>query len=225
MLCVPLAGAQQAGGTAIGDALLVARPAIAGKALSLNGTLGAEAAGRAVVLEARARPEQDWTEIARAQAASDGSFRAAWRGTRAGRYEVRARLASTAHAVQATAPPTTVATVYRGATATWYSQPGSRTACGTRLRRSTIGLAHRTLPCGSLVDVTYRGRTLSVPVIDRGPFVRGVHYDLTLAAAKVLRFVAAGRVRVGVLPAGERAPQSPLGVAAPGRAGGLAAGR
>ena len=114
--------------------------------------------------------------------------------------------------------PSATATVYRRATATWYSQPGNRTACGIKLRRSTIGVAHRTLPCGTLVDVTWGGRSLSVPVIDRGPFVAGVHYDLTLAAARALGFVAAGRVRVGVLPAGATTAPSPIAAVLPGAA-------
>ncbi len=98
--------------------------------------------------------------------------------------------------------------------------PGNRTACGVRLRRSTMGVAHRTLPCGTRVDITWGGRSVSVPVIDRGPFVTGVHYDLTLAAAKVLGFVAAGRVRVGVLPAGRTLAASPLSAIPPALAGG-----
>ena len=98
--------------------------------------------------------------------------------------------------------------------------PGNRTACGVRLRRSTIGVAHRTLPCGTRVDVTWGGRSISVPVIDRGPFVAGVHYDLTLAAATALGFVSAGRVRVGVLPAGRTLAPSPISAIPPALAGG-----
>ncbi len=71
-------------------------------------------------------------------------------------------------------------------------------------------MAHKTLPCGSLVDVTYGGRTISVPVVDRGPYAHGVSYDLTLATARALGMVAAGRARVGVLPQAERTPRSPL---------------
>ena len=57
-------------------------------------------------------------------------------------------------------------------------------------------------------------------MIDRGPFVRGVHYDLTLAAARTLGFVAAGRVRIGVLPAGATLAPSPIAAVLPAGLGG-----
>jgi len=62
------------------------------------------------------------------------------------------------------------------------------------------GVAHRTLPCGTLVDVYYKGRTARVPVVDRGPFRKGTSYDLTSATAEALGFdhtdtIGAVRVR------------------------------
>jgi rare lipoprotein A len=165
-------------------------------------------------------PGATWATIATVQAAQDGSFATTWRAATTGRWAIRALPEGDAvAAVAAVAPPAT-AIVYRGATATWYSMPGNRTACGVRLRRSTMGVAHRTLPCGTRVDVTWGGRSVSVPVIDRGPFVAGVHYDLTLAAAKALGFVSAGRVRVGVLPAGRTLAPSPISAIPPALAGG-----
>jgi rare lipoprotein A (peptidoglycan hydrolase) len=81
--------------------------------------------------------------------------------------------------------------------ATWYGPGlyGKQTACGMRLRRTTLGVAHRTLPCGKRVTFYHAGRFLTVPVIDRGPFRRGVEWDLTAAAAKRLGFLATGRLR------------------------------
>jgi rare lipoprotein A (peptidoglycan hydrolase) len=72
--------------------------------------------------------------------------------------------------------------------ATWYGPGlyGNRLACGGRLRHSTIGVAHKSLRCGTKVALKYRGRTVVVPVIDRGPYARGVSYDLTEATAKQL---------------------------------------
>lgn len=204
--------------------MLVADPALVGQQQRITGTLGTQTAGRSVEIQAQTS-ENAWTTIAVSRAAADGSFKASWRATAAGRWTIRARVAGAAATAQAPVTPSATATVYRGAGATWYSLPGNRTACGVRLRRSTIGTAHRTLPCGTLVDVTWGGRSLRVPVIDRGPFVAGVHYDLTLAAARVLGFVAAGRVRIGVLPAGRTAAPSPLAAVAPALAGGgLSAG-
>jgi peptidoglycan hydrolase-like protein with peptidoglycan-binding domain len=81
--------------------------------------------------------------------------------------------------------------------ATWYGPGlyGNRTACGGTLRRSTLGVAHRTLPCGTPVTFYHRGRFVTVPVIDRGPFTRGVQWDLTSAAARALGMAATSRLR------------------------------
>lgn len=65
----------------------------------------------------------------------------------------------------------------------WYGPGfyGHRTACGVALTRSTRGVAHRTLPCGTLVSFRNpaNGRTITVPVIDRGPYVTGRTWDMT----------------------------------------------
>jgi rare lipoprotein A (peptidoglycan hydrolase) len=84
------------------------------------------------------------------------------------------------------------------AVATWYGRGfyGKRTACGIRLRRSTIGVAHRRLPCGTRVIFYYHGIFRSVPVIDRGPYARGASWDLTAAAARDLGLRRTARLRV-----------------------------
>jgi rare lipoprotein A len=81
--------------------------------------------------------------------------------------------------------------------ATWYGPGfyGKRTACGTRLGPRTLGVAHRSLPCGTAVTFFHGGRFLTLPVIDRGPYARGVAWDLTAAAAKQLGFRSTGRLR------------------------------
>jgi rare lipoprotein A len=55
---------------------------------------------------------------------------------------------------------------------TWYGPGfyGNRTACGVRYSRDIVGVAHRTLPCGTLVEFKWHGITAVAPVIDRGPF-------------------------------------------------------
>jgi hypothetical protein len=55
---------------------------------------------------------------------------------------------------------------------TWYGPGfyGNRTACGLRYTRYIRGVAHRTLPCGTMVQFRWRGRTAAAPVIDRGPY-------------------------------------------------------
>jgi hypothetical protein len=83
--------------------------------------------------------------------------------------------------------------VYRLAEASWYGA-GGELACGGSLTSSTLGVANRTLPCGTLVRLRYRGRSVRVPVVDRGPFVAGREFDLTPATRLALGFGDTGEV-------------------------------
>jgi rare lipoprotein A len=84
--------------------------------------------------------------------------------------------------------------------ATWYGPGffGRRTACGSTLKKTTWGIAHRTLPCGTLVYLSFKGKRIAVPVVDRGPW-GGADIDLTERVAKRLNFkgVDRGSVKVG----------------------------
>jgi rare lipoprotein A (peptidoglycan hydrolase) len=64
-----------------------------------------------------------------------------------------------------------------------FSQYGTQLACGGRLEAGRVGVAHRTLPCGAQLAFRHDGHTVTVPVIDRGPYVAGRDFDLTPAAA------------------------------------------
>jgi rare lipoprotein A (peptidoglycan hydrolase) len=74
---------------------------------------------------------------------------------------------------------------------------GNRTACGGTLRRRTIGVAHRSLPCGTRLAVYANGRISLFRVIDRGPYTHGVSIDLTKAAAATLHLTTTQDVRFG----------------------------
>jgi hypothetical protein len=67
--------------------------------------------------------------------------------------------------------------------ASWYGPGfyGNRTACGQVYTPEIIGVAHRTLRCGTMLTLEYRGRTMTVPVIDRGPYIAGRTLDLSNA--------------------------------------------
>jgi rare lipoprotein A (peptidoglycan hydrolase) len=86
------------------------------------------------------------------------------------------------------------------AIATWYGPGlwGNQTACGQKLRRKTVGVAHRKLPCGTEVTIAYKGETLTTEVIDRGPFANDADWDLTQAAAKQLDFTETDEIRTSV---------------------------
>jgi hypothetical protein len=81
--------------------------------------------------------------------------------------------------------------------ASWYGPGffGERTACGTKLGRKTIGVAHRHLPCGTRVTLKYRGRYVRARVIDRGPYTRGVRWDLTQKTARKLHLTTTDTIR------------------------------
>jgi peptidoglycan lytic transglycosylase len=81
------------------------------------------------------------------------------------------------------------------AVASTYHLKGGRLACGGRLRGDRLGVAHKTLPCGTRVTLQYGGEGLTVPVIDRGPFVAGRDFDLTVATARRLDFTGVHTIR------------------------------
>jgi rare lipoprotein A (peptidoglycan hydrolase) len=92
-------------------------------------------------------------------------------------------------------------TPFRFAGASWYggtSMWGRSTACGQVLRPATIGVANKTLPCGTPVKFVWHGHSIVAPVIDRGPYIQGRAWDLTSAAAEALEFEGVGRIRYAV---------------------------
>jgi rare lipoprotein A len=88
----------------------------------------------------------------------------------------------------------------RAAEASWYGPGlyGNKTACGQVLRPTTIGVANKSLPCGTTVKFTYHGHALITQVIDRGPYVKGRSWDLTTAASEALEFEGVGILRYAV---------------------------
>lgn len=156
---------------------------------------GRAAAGRVVTIERLDELSGQWSAITHATAGENGTFRARWKPDRAGAARVRARIEG-ADARSSAAAPELAITLYTAAKATWYGPGlyGNRTACGARMTRTLVGVAHKTLPCGTKVSFLYKGRTLTVPVVDRGPFANGAKWDLTAAAAEQLGFAATDRV-------------------------------
>jgi rare lipoprotein A (peptidoglycan hydrolase) len=79
--------------------------------------------------------------------------------------------------------------IHKVALATWFGPGfyGQTTACGQTLTPVVVGVANRTLPCGTLVKFSYHGHAAVVPVIDRGPYAHnGAQWDLTSGAASAL---------------------------------------
>jgi rare lipoprotein A len=207
--CVAVpAHAQQAdtsgtgGREAVPGALDVRPAALAQRTLRIAGNVGAGNAGRTVRVE-RQRSDGAWETVTTAVAAADGAFVARWLTDAPGRYGLRATVARDDGAATAATSQELFArvSIFAPSVASWYGPRffGRQTACGVKLTRRTVGVAHKKLPCGTKVEIYHRDRTLVVPVIDRGPFVAGRSWDLTQAAAEALGMTTTARV--GVLPA------------------------
>ena len=130
-----------------------------------------------------------WRKVAKPKTDRHGRYKASWKPPEVGRYSIQALLTGS------DAPPRrTSVTVYKVTYASWYGPGfyGSRTACGQTLSRGTLGVAHKTLPCGTRVALYHDGHAVTVPVIDRGPYVAGREYDLTEATKERLHFGSTG---------------------------------
>lgn len=79
--------------------------------------------------------------------------------------------------------------------ASWYEY-GSRTANGERFKPSGLTAAHRTYPFGTLLQVSYHGRSVVVRINDRGPFVHNRCLDLARGAAQALRLQGVQTVNI-----------------------------
>jgi rare lipoprotein A len=126
---------------------------------------------------------------------ANGTFALRWVPDRTGSYAVRAYGVQDRR-VSASRSAQRKLTTYRLAGASYYGPGlyGNGVACGGTLLPGTMGVAHKTLPCGTKVKLRYRGRNVTVPVIDRGPYVAGRDYDLTEAVKERLGFPGVGTV-------------------------------
>lgn len=201
--------------TATGDGITitVAGSGTTKHPLTVAGTAPATAAGATVEIEtAPETTSAKWTHVATATVEPDGTFSAVWVPKTSGQVAIRAVLAAAVTnapvqtetgsngggALQVPNSSATTSTtdttspllisVFKSAIATMYGPGfwGHHTACGERLRRSTFGVASRTLKCGTKVEIYFKGREITVPVIDRGPFANHATWDLTWATGKAL---------------------------------------
>ncbi|MGH2870005.1 MAG: septal ring lytic transglycosylase RlpA family protein [Solirubrobacteraceae bacterium] len=173
--------------------------------LSFSGNAPSSAAGQPIQIERMGHQTNwQWAPTAQTTVGSDGSYSVDWNTNHIGRFLIRAVLGSSTNASAASAAndPTVTTTIYRQSIATQYGPGfyGQRTACGHRLTRTTIGVANRTLKCGSQVAILYRGKTLIVPVIDRGPYANHADWDLTEATGQALGISGTAKIGAVSLP-------------------------
>jgi rare lipoprotein A len=185
---IPQSGDATVSSSGDGMTIVTRASALLRNGLQVSGSLPSADAGQTVEIELMgAKTGWVWKPAAQSVVNADGTFSATWTTDHIGRFAVRALVAHTGASASASLPTVTV-TVYRPSLATLYGPGfyGHRTACGTILRRQTVGVAHRTLPCGTPVAIYYQGRTIIVPVIDRGPYANGADWDLTMATGRAL---------------------------------------
>jgi rare lipoprotein A len=181
------------GAASVHDSFAVRRPdlnLLTDHTSTITGALRPGLVGRMVTLQALGA--HGWSKLASTHTGRAGHFRLRYIPHRAGSERVRLRFAG---------DPSDPAThralgrlnVYRLAGASWYGGGGGL-ACGGQLTSATMGVANKTLPCGSLLTLRYRDRTVRVRVIDRGPYVAGREFDLTEATKRALGFGDTGQV-------------------------------
>jgi rare lipoprotein A (peptidoglycan hydrolase) len=136
---------------------------------------------------------------------------------------------SAAPAVGASHPSRPNRKIKASGIATWFGPGfyGQTTACGQTLTPEVVGVANRTLPCGTLVRVGYQGRALTLPVLDRGPYGHiGANWDLTAGAAVALEMSDVARISTRIVGRLPNTPElgAPPGSPATALAGGSQAG-
>jgi hypothetical protein len=171
--------------------------------VTFTGSAPASDAGATVEIERSGHQTGwKWANTAHSTIARDGSFTIVWRANHIGQFAIRAVVFGGHSTRAAASTPSLTVIVYRPSVATQYGPGfwGHKTACGQVLRKGTIGLANKSLPCGTPVAIYYRGRTVVVPVIDRGPYTSGVDWDLTQATARALGIPGTATIGAVSLP-------------------------
>jgi hypothetical protein len=162
---------------------------VAGRRALVVGHVAGAGSGRAVALQRRSGA--GWRTIRRDRTAGDGGFAFRFRPREPGSAAVRVRSGAAREHVGRL-------NVYRRAQVSWYGPGlyGGHLGCGGTLTPGTLGVAHKTLPCGAKVTLRHGGRTVRVPVVDRGPYAGGREFDLTAATKGRLGFSGVGSILV-----------------------------
>jgi rare lipoprotein A len=138
-----------------------------------------------------------------------------------------AALAGAGGATGGTSPGATSSKASKPQIATWFGPGfyGQKTACGQMMTPAVVGVASRTLACGTLVLVNYKGHKLTVPVIDRGPYANnGAVWDLTAGAASALTITETVRIKTKIVGKAANTPNLGAPIEAPPSAEAAASG-
>jgi hypothetical protein len=168
----------------------------AGSRIRVRGRLAPGYGGRRVRLQLATG--RGWRTVDRTLTGRGGRYRAAWRARASGRYRLRVKFAGDGRNSAVSRTLRGRVFVYRPSAASWYGPGlyGNATACGGTLTYGKLGVAHKTLPCGTKVTIRYHGRSVTVPVIDRGPYSGDREWDLTDGTKSRIGFGSTGTVWV-----------------------------
>jgi len=143
--------------------------------------------GRRVRLQAHGA--HGWHTLSSARTGTRGGYRLSFAPGDADGRRLRMVFAGDRRNGKTTRPAGQV-TVLHPALASWYDDAGN-TACGFH---AGLGVANRSLPCGTKVMLRYGSRTVTAVVDDRGPYAGGRDWDLNQNTASALGFGGVGTV-------------------------------
>jgi hypothetical protein len=164
---------------------------LAGRRAVVRGHLLPGAAGRSVAVQARRHGH--WHTVDTGHTRGGGAFKLAFHPGSVGSASLRLRFAGDGANGASTRRDGRL-NVFRRSLASWYSLSGGHLACGGTMTSGTLGVANKSLPCGTMVTFRFHGHTVRVPVIDRGPYSGGREWDLSAATAQRLGFGGVGTV-------------------------------
>jgi hypothetical protein len=158
-----------------------------GRRVLVRGALQPAAAGVPVVLQIQRSGR--WHTLARSRTDELGAFTLRDRIRRPLSARARVRAGATTRSLGRL-------NVFRSALASWYGPGlyGQRLGCGGTLSAGRLGVAHKSLPCGTKLTLRHGRRSVRVEVIDRGPYVGGREFDLTAATAQRIGFAGHGPI-------------------------------
>jgi rare lipoprotein A len=159
-------------------------------------------AGRSVLVKGTVTPaghhtveiDVDGNKVGSTVTGDQGGFRTHWKPSAPGVYRVEAIVKGTG--ITPVSSGGKRLNAYRAVQASYYGPGlyGGHLACGGTLGPRTLGVANKTLPCGTKVTLRHGSKTVTVPVIDRGPYSGNRVYDLTTATKNKLGFGSTGIV-------------------------------
>jgi hypothetical protein len=155
--------------------------------VQLRGKLLPALRGRRVRVEGRGA--HGWRTLTTGQTSSRGGYRLSVAPDAADGRQLRVMFGGDSRNARAARPAGRV-NVLHPALASWY-EDGGTTACGFH---AGLGVANRSLPCGTKVTFSYGGRAVTAVVDDRGPYAGGREWDLNQNTASALGFGGVGTV-------------------------------